>query len=252
MPVYHVDPNPHRVFYGTTIGILLLNERTAYVPGDVANASTYEFPVRYQVVEELLTNRLVVDADPALAEPIIRSARALEQSGVAAITADCGYLALFQKQVVAAVNVPVFLSSWMQVPFIYQILQPNKKVGAIVANKPYLRMETLQNAGIADTSRLVITGMENSPAFRSAVIEQENKDEKPLDTDAVAQEVVGVATALVEANPDIGAILLECSCLPPYAAAVHEALRLPVFDFVTMINYVYAAVAPRSYEGTMY
>jgi hypothetical protein len=68
----------------------------------------------------------------------------------------------------------------------------------------------------------------------------------------VEHEVVSVARRLVEADPDIGAFLLECSCLPPYAAAVHEAVRLPVFDFVTMINYVYSAVAPSRYQGTMY
>jgi hypothetical protein len=113
MPVYHLDPNPHRVSYGTTIGILLLNTRVPCIPGDISNASTFKFPVLYRVVDDLLIDRLIVDADLALAEPIIREARALECAGVAAITADCGYMALFQKEVAAAVNIPVFLSSWM-------------------------------------------------------------------------------------------------------------------------------------------
>lgn len=248
MPIYHVDPNPDRVFYGTTIGVLLLNGTLPFIPGDVANASTYKFPVRYQVVEELLTERLVIDADPALAKPIIRGARALEKAGVAAITSDCGYMGLFQKKVAAAVNVPVFLSSWMQVPFIYRILQPGKKVGALVANSPYVREDTLLNAGVEDTSRLIIAGLEGCAAFAAAVVEEG----RMLDSDAIECEVVTTASDLVQANTDVGAILLECSCLPPYAAAVHQALRLPVFDFVTMINYVYSAVAPPRYQGTMY
>ena len=36
------------------------------------------------------------------------------------------------------------------------------------------------------------------------------------------------------------------------AAAVQEALHLPVFDFITMINYVYSALAKSRYEGSMY
>jgi hypothetical protein len=230
------------------IGILLLNTHIPFIPGDVGNASTFKFPVLYRVVDDLLTDRLVVDADRTLAEPIIREARALERTGVAAITADCGYMALFQKEVAAAVNIPVFLSSWMQVPFIHRMLQPGKKVGAVVADSRYIQKEILVNAGIDDSLPLAIAGMEDQPAFWSGIMEEEGT----LDSDAVQREVVGVARDLVRANPDIGALLLECSCLPPYAVAVQEALRLPVFDFITMINYVYSALAKLRYQGTMY
>lgn len=248
MPVYHVDPNPHRVSYGTTIGILLLNTRVPCIPGDVANGSTFKFPVLYRVVDDLLVDRLIVDADPTLAEPIIREAHALERAGVAAITADCGYMALFQKEVATAVNIPVFLSSWMQVPFIHRMLRPGRKVGAVVADSRYIQKETLFNAGIDDSIPLVIGGMENQPAFCSAIMEEQGT----LDSDAIEREVVGVARDLVQANPHIGALLLECSALPPYGAAVQEALHLPVFDFITMINYVYSALAKSRYQGTMY
>jgi Asp/Glu/hydantoin racemase len=248
MPVYHIDPNPYRISYGTTIGILLLNSRVPCVPGDVGNASTFKFPVAYRVVDELLVDRLIVDADPALAEPIVREARALEQAGVAAITAGCGYMALFQREVAAALNVPVFLSSWMQVPFMYQTLQPGKKIGAVVADSRYVRKETLVNAGIDESIPLVIRGMEGQAAFCSAIMQEEGT----LDSDAVEREVVAVARDLVETNPDVEALLLECSSLPPYGAAVQEALHLPVFDFITMINYVYSALARGPYQGTMY
>ncbi len=248
MPKYRIDPNPHRVYYGTSIGILLLNTRVPFIPGDVGNSSTYHFPVVYRVVDELLTNRLVVEADPALAKAIIREARALEKEGVSAITADCGFMALFQKEVALSVNIPVFLSSWMQVPFISRMLPPHKKVGAIVADSRYLRQEILINAGIDDTIPLVIGGMECKQGFCSAVM----KEEGVLDSDLVEAEVVEAALELVQNNPDVGAILLECSCLPPYAAAVQKALELPVFDYITMINFVYSSLAKTPYTGTIY
>ena len=248
MPKYLIDSKPHRVYYGTSIGILLLNTRIPFIPGDVGNSSTYNFPVVYKVVDDLLTDRIVVEADPALAEPIIREARALESEGVSAITADCGYMALFQKEVALSVNIPVFLSSWMQIPFISHILQPHKKIGAIVADSRYIRKEILTNVGIDDTIHLVIGGMESKKNFWSAVMEEKGV----LDTDLVETEVVEVANELVRNNPDIGAILLECSCLPPYASAVQMSLGLPVFDFITMINFVYSSLAKQPYKGTMY
>jgi hypothetical protein len=67
----------------------------------------------------------------------------------------------------------------------------------------------------------------------------------------VREEVVGLAKEIVAENPEIGAILLECSDMPPYAAAVQAELNIPVFDFITMIKYVHTAVAQRPYEGFM-
>ncbi|MFA5809585.1 MAG: aspartate/glutamate racemase family protein [Thermoleophilia bacterium] len=247
MPKYRLDPNPQRVAYGTAVGILLLDARVPFVPGDVGNHSTYNFPVVYRVVEGLFTKR-IIEGDPAMAEPIIRAAQELEKEGVAGITADCGYMARFQKQVASSVNIPVFLSSWMQVPFISRILPRQKKVAAIVADSRFIRKEILENAGIDSSIPLVIGGMETKPAFASAIL----KEEGVLDTDLVEAEVIEVACDLLNRNPDVGAIFLECSCLPPYSAAVQRALGLPVFDFISMINFVYSSLAKKPYIGTIY
>ena len=244
MPVYARDPNPHRVTYGTTIGILALNINLPVIPGDVGNASTFSFPVLYRVVEELVTDR----ADRALTEPVVREALSLERAGVAAITSNCGNMALYQKEVAAAVNIPVLLSSWMQVPFIHRLLPPGKKVGALVPDSRDDLTEILACAGIDDSIPIVIAGLEDCPAFYSAVV----KLEGPRDTDTEEREVVAVAAKLVEGHPDVGAILLECSDLPPYAAAVQEMVRLPVFDFVTMINFMWSALVRPNYQGTVY
>lgn len=248
MPVYQLDPNPQRISYGTTIGILQSNARIPMIAGDVGNASTYKFPVIYRVVEEVTTERLIFQADPTLAEPIIRGAQALERAGVAGITADCGFMSLFQGQVAAAVNIPVFLSSWLQVPFIRQILPPHKKIGALVGNSRYVTRKVLAGAGIDESIPIVIAGMEDQPAFRSAIILENGV----LDSDAIEQEAVSMAKQLKQDHPDIGAVFLECSDLPPYAAAIQEAVHLPVFDFTTMINFMYSTLVRSRFHGTYF
>jgi len=45
--------------------------------------------------------------------------------------------------------------------------------------------------------------------------------------------------------------LMESSVYPPYGAAVQEAVNLPVFDYVTMINYVYSSVVKKRFHGFM-
>ena len=49
----------------------------------------------------------------------------------------------------------------------------------------------------------------------------------------------------------VKAVLLECSCLPPYGAAIQKAVGVPVFDYITMINFVFSAVVKQKYEGYM-
>jgi hypothetical protein len=235
------DELPHTA----TIGILQSNSHIEMAPGDVGNARTFKFPVVYRIVDELTSDRLIVHADPALEGPIIREARALEELGVSAITGDCGHLIQFQKEVAAAVNIPVFLSSWMQVPFIYRIIPPYQKIGVLMANSRYLRRAFLKKAGIDETIPMAVAGMENQPAFRTAIIEESGD----LDSAKVEQEIVTVAQKLKHEYPDIGAIFLECSDMPPYAAAIQDALHLPVFDFVTMINFVHATLTRASFEG---
>jgi len=67
----------------------------------------------------------------------------------------------------------------------------------------------------------------------------------------VSAEVVDAGRHLVARDSSIKAMLLECSLLPPYAEAVQAAVRLPVFDYISMINFVFSAVVKRPYQGFM-
>ena len=65
----------------------------------------------------------------------------------------------------------------------------------------------------------------------------------------VGDSVVEAAMALVTEHDDVGAILLECSDIPPYAYRVQQATGLPVFDFITLINWAHDAVTQTPYYG---
>jgi len=94
---------------------------------------------------------------------------------------------------------------------------------------------------------MVVCGMEDQEEFRTSVLEEKGT----LDSDRIERELVGVTERMVRENPEVAAIVLECSDLPPYAAAVHEATGRPVFDFITMIRYVHSALVPVRYAGHM-
>ena len=60
------------------------------------------------------------------------------------------------------------------------------------------------------------------------------------------QETIETALELTKKDPKIKALLLECSVLPPYGK-VQQATGLPVFDFITMIDYVHSSLVKKDY-----
>ncbi|MGX8009911.1 aspartate/glutamate racemase family protein [Mesorhizobium sp. ORM8.1] len=175
----------------------------------------------------------------------IEAAVELRDRGVKAITGACGFMAFFQEDVEAAVEIPVFLSSLMQIPFIHALC--GGSVGLITANASRLTPRHFEACKVPSTVPLAIAGMEDRTEFREAILEERGT----LDSAAIEREVTEVARALVEQNADVRSILLECSDLPPYAHAIQAATGRPVFDFITMIDYVQQSTARKPYFGGM-
>jgi len=236
-----------QAYYGEAIGILLLDTSFApYIPGDVANASSYSFPVRFKVVKGLTVER-IFQKDSSFLDKFLAAGQELVESGVRAITGNCGFMAIFQKDAARRLAVPVFLSSLLQLPFLSRMIGEGEKIGIITANAGSLDDHLLHEVGLEDTDTVSIKGMEKKEYFRKAIIEEVGW----LDTEKLEKEVVLVAEEMVTEDPAIKMVLLECACLPPYGAAVQKAVNLPVFDFITMINYVYSAVVKKKYQGFM-
>jgi hypothetical protein len=243
MAIYKVRPLADS--YGHDIGILLIDCCTPFIPGDVGNASSYDYPVLYRTVPDVTLERLIERGDLSLTGKVIETARALEAAGVMAITSDCGYMIHFQEQVAAAVSIPVMLSSLLQLPFIASLLGPTQAVGIICANGRRLTDELLAKANPNARIPVYVNGLEDCPNFRGPILDEADT----LDSDAIESEVVAAAAALCREHPEIGAILLECSNLPPYAHAVQSITNRPVFDFLTMIDHVRAASRRKAYRG---
>jgi hypothetical protein len=233
-----------QVSSGEAIGILLLETSVPFIPGDVANATTYSFPVRFRKVENFSVRRALIK-DSSVYENLLEGARDLVQQGVRAVTGDCGFMGIHQKKLAGELGVPVFLSSLLQIPFISLLIGEDAKVGIITADSKSLSSDLLEAVGVSDSTNLVISGLEDSQQFYQFAIEETGS----LDAEAVEKEVVTVARHMVAESPQVRAILLECSLLPPYGAAVQDAVNLPVFDYITMINFVFLAVVRQRYIG---
>jgi Asp/Glu/hydantoin racemase len=72
-----------------------------------------------------------------------------------------------------------------------------------------------------------------------------------LDVNKSRDELVRVAKRMVSEHPEVGAIVLECTNMPPYAAAIQKEINLPIFDIYTLVIMVYHAVVKKNFSGTM-
>jgi hypothetical protein len=228
---------------GHVIGILVLDTVFPRIPGDIGHAGTFPFPVLYHKVRNASPSRVVREGDPALLEGFVQGARTLEASGVLAITTSCGFLAMFQRQLAEAVRIPVFASALQMVPLVSRMLGPDRAVGILTVEGRALGPRHLAGAGVTEDIPVVIWGLERGHAFAPVLLDNELE----LDIDAARRENVEAAREMVERHPEVGAIVLECTNMPPYAAAIREATGLPVFDITTLIRMVYAALVPPVY-----
>ena len=234
--VEKIKPPNNKQFYGQRIGILLLDIQMPRIPGDIGNATTFPFPVRFKVVKGVDSKDIVcAKPDAPACQRFIEEAKILEEEGVKAITTSCGYFCYFQDEIANSVNVPFFSSSLLQVPLVSKMIGKNKKVGIICAASPALTTTHLRKAGIDESIPVVVAGLDK---YWSMVRGQD--PQKRLSGFEKGLSIV--AKQLVSDNPDIGAFVLECTNLPPAASAVQKVTGLPVFDVVTLVYMIHNAV----------
>src|SRR5215472_5231732 len=227
--------------YGARVGILMLETRFPRIPGDMGNAETWPFPVLYKVVPGASPGRVVCEKAAGLLDEFLDAAEELARLGADGITTTCGFLSLYQREISAHVGVPVATSSLMQIPVIERVLPPGKHVGVLTVSAAHLTGEHLLAAG-ADPATPV-AGTDEDGEFSRVMI----NDEERLDVAAAERDILAAGSALLEDHRDVGAVVLECTNMVPYARALSERLRLPVFSIYTFVTWFHAGLVPRHF-----
>ncbi len=233
-----------RTIYRQAIGILMLDTIFPRIVGDIGNASTFPFPVRYKVVRSATPLRVVEENDDRLLEKFIDSARELEAEGVVAITTSCGFLAIYQQELAATVSIPVFMSSLLQVPLVEKLLAPAREIVIVTANRTQLLSRNLTGVGILDR-KYPIVGLEDKVEFYSTFVLQ-----KPiLDLEKLMGEMEEAANEVKNNFPNAGAVVMECTNLPPFRHIFRQVTGLPVFDITMLAEYIYAGITAGIFAG---
>jgi len=217
------------VFSQPVLGVVMLDTRFPRPPGDVGHPETWGVPVNYNMVRGIWPETVVQSAKGLRAGRVVPAfvavVRGLEKAGVAAITTSCGFLVLLQKELQAAVKIPVVTSSLLMLP---KLLQAEAQVGVLTIKAGALGSEHLRSAGVP-RDRLpgvVVQGVDPKGEFATAIL----GNREQMDLAQAGRDVVAAAVALKARAPALRTLVMECTNMPPYARQVSDATGLRVLS----------------------
>lgn len=224
------------------LGILMLDTRFPRPPGDVGHPATFPVPVVRLVVEGAFPREVVRSAaalrGSGLAGRFLAAARELVDQGARAITTSCGFLALLQRDLQQALPVPVVTSSLLHLP---AVLAREPQVGVLTIDATSLTAEYLLAAGVpaGRLADVLVEGVDPDGEFARCILG--NRPE--MDLAAAGRDVVAAALRLQRRAPALRTLVLECTNMPPHAAAVAAATgwrSLSLLDVPQLVDWARA------------
>ncbi|MFT3816990.1 MAG: aspartate/glutamate racemase family protein [Rubrivivax sp.] len=205
------------------LGILMLDTRFPRPVGDVGNPASFAFPVAYRVVRGADPAAVVRGSDPRLIRPFVQAGLDLVREGATALSTSCGFLARWQRELQAALPVPVWSSALLALPAL-------PRPGVITIEAASLTAEHFAAAG-ADPATPVEGIAPDSPLHRSLL-----RNLPTLDIDDAQAQVLAAGQRLLARHPGLQSLVLECTNLPPYAPALQAAGGRPVHHIVSLLH----------------
>ncbi|ESY15380.1 hypothetical protein [Mesorhizobium sp. LNJC394B00] len=210
-------------------------------PGTLQDPATFNFPIIRETAAGAWVD-VVVRGDPGLERAFVAAAQRLVKRGAAAITADCGFSIRHQAAVAAAVKVPVALSALMLVPVILRQLPATARLAVLTFDATCCGKDLLEIDDAFELARVAIGGVENTQTW----INEMARPAVPTDAEVLRNDVCARIQTLRETNPEIGAVLLECTMFPRVAQSVRHFTGLPVYDVTTLCRMVMESIGAQA------
>lgn len=61
--------------------------------------------------------------------------------------------------------------------------------------------------------------------------------------------MIEIAKDMKAKHPEMGALMLECTGMQPFARAIQREIDMPVYSWGTLLDYAYATSVHRDYYG---
>lgn len=215
------------------IGILMLDSRFPRFIGDIGHPETFEPAALVKIVRNATPRRVVTEQASGLVEDFIDAATELEQEGVDLITTSCGFLVLHQAKLQASVNVPLVSSSLLAVPIAIEVLRKRGLQPAILT----ISADNLTNAHLqaANCPSDIPVG---APDPKGHFCTQILSNNASMDNNLAREEIIATTTELMRSHNNIGALVLECTNMPPYASDLERLFKIPILSLPSLLPFL--------------
>ena len=204
--------------------VLQLDTGFPRIAGDVAAPATYNAPIDVIRIPNATVSKAVHhrpdEMDITAFEDAVRSVK----QGM--IVTSCGFLGYWQDHLAGISKVPIMTSSLCLLPSLLQKYAP-EEIGIVTFNAPTLHAPLYAKLLAGFTGPII--GLNPDMHLRQVIEE----DADSLDQQRAEIELMHYLT------PSIGklkALLLECTNLPPYKAAMHQVFNGHIYDILTAIE----------------
>ena len=199
------------------LGLVMLDTRFPRPVGDVGNPATFDVPVLREIVTGATPERIVLRDPSAFLEPFVVAGARLVARGATLVSTSCGFLAPFEKALARALPVPVLAS-------VLSVLPRLDRPAVLTVSR-----EALVRTRLAGDAPVV--GLDGTAFARSIL-----QDRATLDVTAAERDHVRAARRLVRDHLETRTIVLECTNMGPYAAAIGRATGRPVVSLVSELR----------------
>jgi len=232
LPAPALQPDPISVtFPDGFLGVVMLDTQFPRPAGDIGHPSAFGVPTRRCVISGAWPDKIVQSGaglrKGRVVTPILQLIRRLEHDGGKVITTSCGFLVLLQKEMQAAVKVPVITSSLLQLP---ALLTLHGKVGVLTISSSKLGVEHLRAAGVPRErmADVVVQGVDAKSEFATAIL----GNRASMDIEKAGADVLAAAVALKQREPGLQCVVLECTNMPPYREAIEAATGMKTWALI--------------------
>lgn len=226
-----MDVNP-------SITVLQLDTNFPRLAGDIGNPETFSCPLEVMRIPGSLVQNIVT-AQPDKID-IAPFELAAQQAKGTLIATSCGFLSPFQSALELATSKPIVTSALIALPYLVKDFLPSE---LMIVTFDGTKLNRSHLHGCPDYQSSIV-GLPKDSHLR-AVIEQ---DLTVLDRKTAEADVVQLVRSARRRSTR--AILLECTNLPPYKAALMRATGLPVFDILSVIEAKIPTVIAPEFTGT--
>ena len=208
------------------LSLLQLDTQFPRIPGDVASPDTYNCALDIRTIPGLSVAR-VVSTHPDHGDLSFIENHLCGAPGDV-IATSCGFLSIWQTQLAARSPVPFLSSALLQLPML--------GASFAVDEAAILTFDADSLAAPAFTPVLAgfsgpVLGLPPTSHLRRVIAE----DLKTLDQARAEAELIDLVAGLQQTRP-VRALLLECTNLPPYKAALRARFDVEIFDILTLIH----------------